>query len=1489
MSRFRNTVLLLLAAGVATSAQAAVNFNVTYVDGAGEGFNDATLGTQRRTAFEFALNHFGTLIDGTVTVQVQAQFDPLGGSANSATLGFAGPVTASQNFTNAPVANTFFVSSIANQLAGTDLSPANHDIAATFNSDVDGTVVLGNTVWYYGTDANGPANTVDFVSTALHELGHGLGFLSLMNQDGSYSTSNPDIYTRLLVLGNNVTTPTLPDLTQAQRGTAQTSGNLFSSGPLTRLSGAGLNARIFAPNPFQAGSSTSHLDEATFPGSNEMMTPIASATTHEFGPVARSMMADFGYVMTPEWANAAGGSFNALANWNVREQPGPGDALTIALAGTYTVTANGGSTFRSLALGAGSGTQTLAIGGQSLTATSTVDVAANGRITMAGGNLAATSGTTIAGGLTATGTVAGAVNNNGFVAPGQSPGTLTINGNYAQGAAGALNIEVGGLTAGTQHDQVVVNGNATLAGTLNVSLVNGFIPANGNTFTILTGTAVTGNFTTNNLPALAGGLTWQVNVGATSVQLVIVPGGGGGAATQLGFVTQPSNTGAGAAITPSVQVAVQDAGGATVTTATNAVTIAIGNNPGGGTLSGTETVNAVAGIATFPGVSINAVGTGYTLTAAATGLTSATSNAFNITVGGAAGLAFRIQPTNASAGATITPAVRVAVIDAGGNTVTGSTASITLAFGSSPQGAVLGGTTTVAAVAGEATFSDLSIAMAGTGYTLVASATGLGTVTSSTFDISAGTATALQFQQQPTNTVAGSPITPPVQLRAVDAQGNTATSFTGAVTLALAVGPPNATLSGTLAVNAVAGVASFNDLSLNRAVTGYQLVANATGLTGAFSSLFDIAPGQVHAGTSRVDATPTSAPSDGTTPVTITVTVLDVNNNPLQGLAGNLVNIAANPATGVTITQPAAATDANGRTTATAVSTAGGVITFSATASGVAITDTAQVTFSAPAIDPARCQVSIAPSTIAANGTQQAVLTVTLRDANGSPVGGSQPGTRTLAVAATSGDANSVTLANPGAATGADGRFQAVVTAATPGVFTLTVAISGDSLPSVMLTVRPQFSTTFAPGLRFFGLPFRFDDPRPLNVLGNTGYSLARFDPDTQSYVRFTAAQDASAAFAMGQGRGFWARFDTNVVASGLGDPVANTLVDLPLQAGFNALANPFTTALPWDLTRLEAVVNGNARSLADPATWSIVQPYCFIFDGQYQLVFDSRVPGLQATANAVPAMSGFFFLANQAGVLLRIQPPAGSSRSTSEAPPSPNNWTASLTASSASGASSAVVLGVSAGLSRELAFARPPEPVPTDIELSLVANGTRSLGALRTTMSDGVWPLEAVSRQAGDVTLSWPGLLRQLPRGVVLELTDEVSGSRVLLNTHGSYRYTASQADETRRFTLRSRLGTITRSEIQSLAVTAGRGEGTIVALQLSGPADVTVTVRGLGGRLVRSISESADAAGPLSVVWDGNDDQGRRVPAGTYQVEAVAVSDNGAVSRATRTVTLR
>src|SRR5207245_3259488 len=146
-----------------------------------------------------------------------------------------------------------------------------------------------------------------------------------------------------------------------------------------------------------------------------------------------------------------------------------------------------------------------------------------------------------------------------------------------------------------------------------------------------------------------------------------------------------------------------------------------------------------------------------------------------------------------------------------------------LRFGNNPGSATLGGTTSAAAAGGVATFANLAVNRTGTGYTLTASATGLTTTGSAAFDITPGAAAQLVFTVQPTNPTAGAAITPAVQVTAQDAQGNTATAFSANVTGALGANPGGGTLSGTATVAAVAGVASFANLRINRTGTGYTL------------------------------------------------------------------------------------------------------------------------------------------------------------------------------------------------------------------------------------------------------------------------------------------------------------------------------------------------------------------------------------------------------------------------------------------------------------------------------------------------------------------------------------------------------------------------------------------------------------------------------------------------------------------------------------------
>ncbi|MDH3367317.1 MAG: hypothetical protein OEO17_05700, partial [Gemmatimonadota bacterium] len=148
-----------------------------------------------------------------------------------------------------------------------------------------------------------------------------------------------------------------------------------------------------------------------------------------------------------------------------------------------------------------------------------------------------------------------------------------------------------------------------------------------------------------------------------------------GSEAAVAFQSQPTSTSVGAAI-PDFVVAVVDGFGNIVPSTTASVSVAIANNPGGGTLSGTTTVSAMSGLATFTGLSIDQPGVGYTLEATILSLVPETSLGFDIT--SATGGVFWISPVDGnwsdgakwSSGAPPAPSDTVYIRQDGNYTVT---------------------------------------------------------------------------------------------------------------------------------------------------------------------------------------------------------------------------------------------------------------------------------------------------------------------------------------------------------------------------------------------------------------------------------------------------------------------------------------------------------------------------------------------------------------------------------------------------------------------------------------------------------------------------------------------------------------------------------------------------------------------------------------------------------------------------------------------------
>jgi hypothetical protein len=209
----------------------------------------------------------------------------------------------------------------------------------------------------------------------------------------------------------------------------------------------------------------------------------------------------------------------------------------------------------------------------------------------------------------------------------------------------------------------------------------------------------------------------------------------------------------------------------------------------------------------------------------------------------AAMLVFTTQPVGAITGSDFTTQPVVAVEDTRGNVVTSYQGLIVLTITSSTEtgGAKLFGATTVETVNGVATFSGLSIDKAGSGYTLTATGRSLAPATSEPFDIAPGAATKLSFARQPVGAKFGEPFSVQPVVVVQDSGGATVTSYTEPIELAVAYG--SSTLSGTTVVRAVNGVATFQDLSIDKVGTDYRLTATSGNLVPGMSARFEIKSG----------------------------------------------------------------------------------------------------------------------------------------------------------------------------------------------------------------------------------------------------------------------------------------------------------------------------------------------------------------------------------------------------------------------------------------------------------------------------------------------------------------------------------------------------------------------------------------------------------------------------------------------------------------------
>jgi len=247
--------------------------------------NFNTVPSLARPAVQAAVDIWSENFASTVPINVNVKW---GSSSSYGVLASASAKNNFSNFNGAPDKTLYYASALANALAGRDLDPTSPEIEISITS---------NAPWYYGTDGNCPARSFDLVSVILHEMGHGLGFVSGNYYEpfsgfGRVDQPTPfDAYAQLPD-GRRLADMPSPSL---EAGKAMTSGLVWSGENAVKANN-GIKPKLYTPSTYEPGSSISHLDEATFSQSadNAVMTPNLDSgeVFHLPGPLVLAMFED---------------------------------------------------------------------------------------------------------------------------------------------------------------------------------------------------------------------------------------------------------------------------------------------------------------------------------------------------------------------------------------------------------------------------------------------------------------------------------------------------------------------------------------------------------------------------------------------------------------------------------------------------------------------------------------------------------------------------------------------------------------------------------------------------------------------------------------------------------------------------------------------------------------------------------------------------------------------------------------------------------------------------------------------------------------------------------------------------------------------------------------------------------------------------------------------------------------------------------------------